>query len=273
MKDILVHLNNTDTLPVRLRAANTIAEKFNAHITGMYVKQPLTYEVYGTFVHPDIVNETINAEQEGADEAKLLFAKQLLKDAALADSDNISYQEVTGDAAHTLARHSCVSDLVVLARGKEGEHHENLNNLVTNVVLESGRPVLVVPPKSTIDTLGKSIFVAWNGSAESTRAIHDAMPLLQSAEVVNVVTFEENGSSTVIDITGHLDHYNVTFDVTNSSAKESEIMENMFRLTENFESDLVVMGAYGHSRFREYVLGGVSRSAISELDIPMFLSH
>jgi len=275
MKDILVHLNNVDTLPVRLKAASLLATQFNAHITGVYVKQRLSYEVYGTFVHPDIVNETLEAEQETADKAKLVFTTQLLKNAPLEDAENVSYIEMTGDVAGALVRHSVVNDLVVLARGKKGDHFENLDNLAANVVLECGRPVLVVPADHDIETIGKSIFVAWNGTAESARAVHDAMPLLQAAEVVNVVTFEdkEKDASSVVDITDHLSHYGITFDVLNSPAKDPQIMENMFRLVDRFESDLVVMGAYGHSRFREYVLGGVSRSAISDLDIPLFLSH
>jgi len=261
MKDILVHLNNLDTLPIRLKAASLLAKQFNAHITGVYVKQPITYEVYGTFVHPDIVSETLEKEEAAAEEAKLLFATQLGENASLEDAENVSYVEMIGDVSGALSKQSVVNDLVVLARGEKGDHFENLNNLAASVVLECGRPVLVVPPNRELETIGKSIFLAWNGTAESARAVHDAMPLLQAAEVVNVVTFESKEDSSVIDITDHLLRYGITFDVLKHPAKDAEIIDNMFRLTDKFESDLVVMGAYGHTRFREYVLGGVSVDA------------
>lgn len=274
MKDILVHLNDTDTLASRVGAACAIARQFEAGISGIFTKRQLMYEVYGTLVNPDTVDEFLMAQNEAAGKAKAMFEKLLKVNSPTGDIRN-KYIEVTGDPTQKLVRYACVHDLVVVGKGQQENHKEELESLAANVVLESGRPILLVPSKLKSDDIGKSILVAWNGTAEAARAVHDAMPLLQAAESVNVVTFHpaKNESHSVLDITEHLEHYNVIFDVSDTTSEDYEIMSNMRRLIDSFETDLVVMGAYGHSRFREYILGGVSRSAIRDLSVPLFLSH
>jgi len=269
MKDILVHLNHTDTINDRLRLTNKVAEQFNADVTGLYVKRPISLEIYGSYVHPEVFTEFEDKQNADADKAKLLFS---------ADMENAklkgTYVEKTGDSSQELIFQAGAHDLVIVAKYDVDKHFENMAHVPTNVALGSGRPVMIVPDFSEQSTVGKSILVAWNGTKESSRAIHDAMPFLKAADYVNLVTFTPEGQeSDVVDIASHLQHHGVTFDLMNSHATESDISGKLAHFAEKFDSDLLVMGAYGHSRFREYVLGGVSKSVFRSSKIPVMVSH
>lgn len=269
MKDLLVHLNDTDTLDDRLHLTSKLAGHFNAHVTGLYVKRHISLEIYGSYVDPNVFTKFEDQQGEKSEKAKALFEA----DIASGKLDG-EYVEATGDSSQELIFRAGAHDLVIVAKYDIDRHFENMAHVPTNVALGAGRPVMIVPEFTEQSTIGKSILVAWNGTKEATRAMHDAMPFLKSADYVNLVTFTPEGqASDVVDITSHLQHHGVTFDLMHSHAKESEIVDRLAHFEEKFNSDMLVMGAYGHSRFREYVLGGVSQSVFRSTSIPVLVSH
>lgn len=184
-------------------------------------------------------------------------------------------------AADTVVAEAHTADLIVLGQHDPAdkdafaEHH-----FVESVVLQCGRPVLVVPYAGTFAGTGKNILVAWNGSREAARAIRDALPFLQRAESVDIVSWGKPDALT--DLWLSPARYAVEWlarhrvqaslhDFTAASGNDTGQM--LLSLAADLGSDLIVMGAYGHGRMRELVLGGVTRTILESMTVPVLLSH
>ncbi len=270
MKDILVYLNGNPSS--RLWASMKLAKIFASHITGLHIKQPLSYEYFDADMNPDLIKEFEEREGEAAGKSRTLFGSFFGEDSVTAN-----YIETTGDASHQLIKHACTCDIAVVGKPETGHQYEQRVALPANATLGGGRPVLIVPKELNQNALGENVLVAWNGTRESTRALHDAMPILTRAKSVNIVSFNTQKStqedSCCAALEAHLTRYDVTFDLLNSSLDDSEIGDRLLELAGRFDSDMVVMGAYGHSRIREYILGGASRTMIRDVSVPLFVSH
>jgi len=148
-----------------------------------------------------------------------------------------------------------------------------------NVPLAAGRPVLVVPYAFEHRPLGHRVLVAWNASREAARAVSDALPLLKRAGHVHVVAFQPERSGTAhgeepgADVGLYLTRHGVK--VTASSYENSTVDIGNQLLSRAFDlsADLIVMGAWGHSRLREFVLGGVTRTLLETMTVPVLMSH
>ncbi len=270
MKDILVHLN--DSPDSRLWVSMKLAELFASHVTGLHIKQPLSYEYLDAEMNPVLIREFEAREDEAAGKSRAIL------ETYFADkSTSSNYIEIAGDPSHQLIKHACTYDIIVVGKPDTGQHYEQRVAVPANLALGSGRPVLIVPKKLQQNTLGENVLVAWNGTRESTRALHDSMPILTRAKAVNIVSFNTQKSkqedSRCAALEEHLTRYDVTFDLLNSSLDDSEIGTRLLELASRFDSDMIVMGAYGHSRIREYILGGASRSMIRDVPVPLFVSH
>jgi nucleotide-binding universal stress UspA family protein len=145
------------------------------------------------------------------------------------------------------------------------------------MALESGRPVLVVPRVGTYTSIGERILVAWNGKRESARATFDAMPLLSQASSVKVLTIEpaqaEEGTLPDTEIAASLARHGVKVTSARTIAPETSVADEILNRVSDDSADLLVMGAYGHSRFRELVFGGVTRGIAQQMTVPTLLSH
>jgi nucleotide-binding universal stress UspA family protein len=143
--------------------------------------------------------------------------------------------------------------------------------------MESGRPVLIVPNDHSDSRIGSRVLVAWSGQRESARAVFDALPVLKTSEEVRIVrvapTSGEDTLAWTSDIASTLMRHGVNCDRTHVVALEEGVGETLAQSAKDFGADLVVMGCYGHSRFREFVLGGASRYFLTEAKIPVLMSH
>ena len=145
--------------------------------------------------------------------------------------------------------------------------------------MESGRPVLLVPNKGKITATPKRVTVAWNGRREAVRAVFDALPLLVGAEEVNVLWVHperdqpDAGDLPGSDISTVLARHGIKCVVSQSAAADHGVASEILRQANAFGSELLVMGVYGHSRLREFILGGASRDMLAEMDRPVLMSH
>jgi nucleotide-binding universal stress UspA family protein len=144
-------------------------------------------------------------------------------------------------------------------------------------LFNAGRPVLLVPEGYAADAAPKRIVVAWSGAREATRAVHDALPLLKQAEMVRIVTVvgssgqgEEDPGA---DIARHLARHDVTVDVKQVPGGGNTAARLVMDEARYFGADLVVMGGYGHSRLSEWIMGGVTRDVLADLQLPVLFSH
>jgi nucleotide-binding universal stress UspA family protein len=186
-----------------------------------------------------------------------------------------------GFASDEAAVHARYVDLVIV-----GQIDPRLKRAVMppllpeEVALSAGRPTLVIPFSWSFNSIGNRILVAWNARREATRAVNDALPLLNKAASVTVLVVNpENwviaphGQQPGADIALHLAHHGVTVQVEVVFSKNLGVAEVLRGKAHDVGADIIVMGAYGHSRTRELVLGGVTRDMLRDMTIPVFMSH
>jgi nucleotide-binding universal stress UspA family protein len=147
------------------------------------------------------------------------------------------------------------------------------------VALASGRPVLIVPYAGHFDNVGRRVLIAWNATREAARAVSDAMPLLTSAELVTVLTIDPregphgHGELPGADIALHLARHGVKAQIERTVSAGMPVGEVLLSRVADLGADLIVMGAYGHSRAREVLLGGATRSVLRSMTVPVLMSH
>lgn len=266
MKELLVNLNKDKSLESRLRVSAELAKQFDADVTGLFVRRFITFEIFSPHATHDTYAEFDREQTELSREVKL-YVQQY----ANLFTREVEFKDSVGDESQELVNMSGAFDLLVT--GQMDDLHD-IGNVPVDVVLGCGRPVLVVPVLPSDATIGHSVLVAWNGTREATRALHDAMPILKKAGYVNVVVFTpQNKTEDVVDISKLLTNHGVTYDISHSTASDDAIPGKLSDFIGHFDSDLLVMGAYGHSRLREFVLGGVTKSMLETSNIPLFISH
>ncbi len=165
--------------------------------------------------------------------------------------------------------------MVVLAQPDHSGELES--HIAEDVVLSSGRPALVVPYIGAAKTIGERVMVAWDASREAARAVHDALPVLERAKSAVVLVINphrgNHGAEPGADIALHLARHGVEVEAQHLEVNDLSVADALLsRLADN-GIDLLVMGAYGHSRLRELVLGGVTRQIFQEMTVPVLMSH
>ena len=274
-QDILVHIDDGEAMPGRLAVAMDLAERFGAHLTGVYVDPGLALPtLIDVPISPSLVEALEDEHRERCDRAEQQFRKALDR----SDLDN-EWRLARGELASTLSRHARYADLVVL--GQEGADDQKMviGGLPDSVVLTCGRPALVVPYVGVQKPPGKHVIVAWNGSREAARAVNDALPFLVAADKVDVMCVNPgDGEEDDADIPGadlclHLARHGVNAEAQALAASDVDAGNLLLSRAADRGADLIVMGAYGHARWREMVLGGVTRQLLGEMTVPVFMSH
>jgi nucleotide-binding universal stress UspA family protein len=183
---------------------------------------------------------------------------------------------VEGTTPEILALHGRYADLLVL--GQDDPESDNAGLLET-VLFDSGRPVLAIPFAGNFNSIGKRVLVGWNASREASRALHDALPLIAKADTTTVFLANPkrglgaHGEEPGADIARHLARHGLMVEVAKAVADDVSDSALLLNHASDMGADLLVMGAYGHSRLREFILGGVTRSLLREMTIPVLLSH
>ena len=220
--------------------------------------------------------EAIDAFNTRTDEA-IAAAKNLFETAtsAAGRGDQSEWRVADGDLASALALQGRYADLIVVGQYDEERPYGVEADLADNVVMESGRPVLVVPYIRTNREPGRRVLVAWNASREAARAVADAMPVLRSAETVVVMATNPNnmGDEPGADIAHHLARHGVNVEASHTISDGLDIGDVLLNSITDLSADMLVMGAYGHSRFRETVLGGATRHVLKHMTVPTFMAH
>lgn len=193
-----------------------------------------------------------------------------------------SYEAVVDEAdkAPSPVRHAHCGDLTVLSQADPGTPGHYLDRaLVEPVVLYSARPALILPYAGRLDTLGSHAMVAWDDSREAARALSDALPLLRLAKQVHVITWNEAGSDDDMGLRPRLDALSrwlmwqgVSADMRVEKTR-IDIADTMLSRAADMTVDLIAMGAYGHSRWTERILGGATRGLLATKTVPVLMSH
>jgi nucleotide-binding universal stress UspA family protein len=175
--------------------------------------------------------------------------------------------------------HAYYADMVVIARPESAGHQTaSPPGLAESLVMSSGRPIIVFPPRYTVSRV-RRILVAWNATRESIRAVADALPLLVKAEAVEVLVVdherrpESHGQEPGADIARHLARHGAHVEVLRLSSDGKDVGRLLLSQAAAFGADLLVMGAYGHTQLREWIFGGVTRTVLYEAGLPVLMSR
>ena len=282
-KDILVHLDNGPRSATRLEIAAGLARRFGAQLTAVYVIDIPSAEFFYGAAMPlaaggaERVVDQIRAEALAtAEPVETAFRETLRRDGL-----DGGWRLVDGNLPATVALHARYADLTVLGQANPYEHRDGLglDAVAVATVMSSGRPVLAVPFAGDFPTLGQRVLVAWNASREAARAVNDAVPLLREAASVTVLAVNPkrgingHGDVPAADIALHLARHGVRAEAAHTVATDIPDGEALLSYAADISADLIVSGAYGHSRARELVFGGVTRTLLTEMTAPVLLSH
>ena len=277
-KDLLVHLDDSKGCAKRVEAAVRLAGQHGAHLTGVYpiVEIPLLNYIREQI--PRDIQARMDAEAKALAEAALKGFREA------AERGGVAYETRTDHAldttlANVLSMHARYADLVVLGQVNPDEPPYAGHHLPEEVVLASGRPMLVVPYIGAPAMIGRRVMVAWDASREAARAVSDALPILERAESVLVVSVNPestplgHGEVPGADIGAHLVRHGVKVEVERVAAGELSVGEALLSHIADRGADLLVMGAYAHSRVRELVLGGATRTILKSMTVPVLMAH
>ena len=277
-KTILVQLSNPRRVDELLSVSSRIAERFNSHLIGFNVAHALAH-VPAT---PMLLGPEDFAAFRSMDAEDVAKLKSRFEDATRGRAFVAEWRSIdaaTFDTASTTIEHTRAADLVVASQADPDWEMSGLFDAPERLALESGRPVLIVPYAGTFGEIGKRVLIAWSGTREGARAVFDALPLLKGAEVVTLLCVvgkgaeAEPGQLPGTQIAASLARHGVKVTVQKSIAEDIAVADDILSRAADQGSDLLVMGAYGHSRLREMVFGGVTRHIIRHMTIPTLMSH
>ena len=273
-KTIVVHLNDERRTERLLRPALDLARRYNSHLIGVHVYPavPMTPPVaipYGA----EVLGVALAAERKEAEQIKAVFERMTANQAFVAEWRSVKAPH--SDLAAVVMKHGRSADLMVASQADLDWDLAPVLDFPERLAMESGRPVLVVPNAGTFDRVGSAAVVAWNGSRESARAAFDALPLLKDAGSVQILSVaEEASAANVADTTlaAGLGRHGIKGTAAELPPVGS-IGEAILSHVAANKADLLVMGAYGHSRFREFVFGGTTRHIARNMSVPTLFSH
>ncbi len=277
IKDILVHVDESPRCDVRLDVAITLARRFGAHLAGLYGSDPRAWTPYVGFEGTAQVLsmlEQAEAARRAAAEAK--FTERT------AGAQLRTEWRLFGGWATDLAEHARYADLVVI--GQTDRDEPDVGRLpVADVILGAGRPVLVIPAFGRFDTIGARPLIGWDGSREAARAVADALPFLRRAEIVRIMTVEAAKppeAATAAEpgrradaLAAHLTRHGVAVEVVREAVADLGVGDVLLSRAADLAIDLIVMGAYAHSRMRELVFGGATLTVLRQMTVPVLMSH
>jgi nucleotide-binding universal stress UspA family protein len=224
----------------------------------------------------DVIDKWEENEKNNAKKVEKVFQKFLELEGIHGElrSERGSLRQVVG-------LHARYADLTVISMGNTDNSKVYVDPyLAVDVVMESGRPVLLVPKTGHFDDLGKRVLVCWNASRQAVRAINDAMFLLQSADKVTVLVVNpekpssgDHGDIPSADIALHLARHGVKTEAASVISNQSDVSDVILSRASDANVDMIVAGAYGHSEAREWIFGGVTNTLLHETTLPTFLSH
>jgi nucleotide-binding universal stress UspA family protein len=274
-KTILAHFDSTERAATRLRVAASIAGDFDAHLATVYsIVSPLYSEPFVADGGAFVAQELLRFQERKDADARAAFDRLVPT-----FGRPVEWRGEAGDPATVVNEHSRYADLVVVGQYDDDQPNDTTPDFIGRVIMGAGRPVLVVPYAGTFEAVGRRVMVSWNASREAAIAVTAALPILRRATDVQVTTFNArsgrggHGDIPGADIATFLARHGVKANVSGSTSKELDIGSQILSRADDYQSDLIVMGGYGHSRAFEFVMGGATRTLLEAMTVPVIFAH
>jgi nucleotide-binding universal stress UspA family protein len=271
IRDILVHVDGTEAGRRRIACAFDLAERHQARLTGLHVTAPVDVPPY---YKPSLVGQVATAlEQRSEQNAQVSAA--LFNAAAAQHSVEVLWQATNGGMARAICNYARWSDLVIVGQyEREGTAERHPLSLAGDVAQDCGRPVLVVPAPVERSAL-RRVLIAWDGGRQVVRAVHDALPLLRRAQsVVEIATIEDQPSADGLQpLLDHLRRHQIAIEGDVHLRPSGSTAGALVERVKQGHFDLLVMGAYGHPAWLEFLFGGTTPAALLNASSPVLVSH
>lgn len=275
IKDILVHIDDTPQCEKRFVLAMKLAKQHQAELFTLFSE-----------ADPNILGISTNKEKrrkqykKSSDDAHKKYQKLAEKESVKLQWNTAKPPKSEDSVTDQLIHFTQHMDLTIV-----GQYHRPSasgripSDLAERLVLETGRPILIIPYAGKFKEIGKRVLIAWNTGRESVRAANDAIPLVQHAKKVSVIAInprkghKRHGEIPAADIARHLSRHGIKAVAEHLSTSDIDPGNMLLSCAADESADLLVMGAYGHHRFRELILGGVTQDILKHMTLPVLMSH
>lgn len=286
IRKLLLPLTGTAAGEAALATALMAARMWNAHVTALHVRvdsrdvAPLAGEGLSGAMIEEMMTATERESTDRAHAVRAMFERFVaghgvtVTDARRgSQAATASFATVTGREEDLVAQQARLADLTIVPHPEAGEDVSSSDALHA-VLFDSGRPVLIAPQQAP-QTLGTRICIAWNGTAESAAAVQAALPWMQHAQAVRVLTSDEyhRRGPLAADLMDYLGLHGIVPDVASFRAIDREVGAGLLAAARDFNADFLAMGAYSHSRLRQLILGGVTRHVLEKSSIPVLMNR
>jgi nucleotide-binding universal stress UspA family protein len=264
LKNILVHLDNSDYSAARLSLAAALAQKHQARLTALYI---ITHPYY----EPLHIDTGLKAQQIENQFYEITAATRVQAELLTVD------WKVTGTSvAEIINIHAHYADMVIIGQADHASDDKDTpSDLPERVLLGAGRPVLIIPYAGSHQECGTRVLISWKPGREATRAVNDAIPLLALADTVNILavnpTDEERPEGEKLSL--HLACHGVTARAEQTLSTDISIGDLLLNRVSDEGSDLLVMGAFAQTRLGTSALGDVARHILKYMTVPVLMSH
>ncbi len=275
---ILLHCDASRTLRARTEVAADFAGRFAAHVIGLHVRPRFeTPMLTDAGMAMDSLYEAYDREVKAGEATAAAAFRQAMQ----GDKIFSEWRPVGGYVDEAVSEAALGADLVIVGQADpEDAGSATPSDLAEQVALRSGRPVLVLPYIGAQRPPGQRVMICWNNSREAARAVTGALPLLAKAAKVEMLivdgekaTDAERARHSGKEITAWLGRHGIKAAIVRDAAPTSAIATAILSRAADHDIDLIVMGVYGHSRLREMVLGGTSRTLLGSMTVPVLMAH
>ncbi len=273
-KTILVHLNRASRAEAVLEPVVDMARKNEAHVIGVYLQPRIQAAIaVDTLGNTTMLLDEIKIEQGNAEAIAATFERLTRGQTFTAEWRNVP--ATMPDFAGNVIDQAMTADLVVASQHDPDWSQSGQLDFPERLILESGRPVLTIPYVGHYKTIGQTVVVAWKQGRESSRAVFNALPIMKHAKIVHILQIAEKRETLrpATELAAALARHDVKAELQMSQAIDQSIGNELLSRIADLGTDLLVMGAYGHSRMREYVFGGATRDVIKTMTVPTVFSH
>ena len=276
-KDIIVYVDGTEASKARAAFSISLAQAQEAYLIGVAFAPKALLPLYGADVGLADMSgllEGVKAQGQAAIESFRAAAA-----AAGITSEGRLMQGMSEEFPHDFAALARQVDLTILGQPRDGDPLIGQYALVERCLFASGRPVMIAPAAPADMTVNGTIVAAWDGSAEAARAFNDALTFLKPAKRVVLLVgvqdddADEDSAPQTDDMVAHLKRHGVNVEVRRVPAGEGDVGRLLLAQAKELQADMIVMGAFHHSRWREFILGGVTLTMLEEAAIPLFMAH
>jgi nucleotide-binding universal stress UspA family protein len=286
IRKLLLPLTGTAAGEAALVTALKVAQIWNAHVTALHVRvdsrdvAPLAGEGLSGAMIEEMMSATEKESSDRASAVRGMFERFVAQQNVTVTearhgigTASASFASVTGREEDLVAQQARLADITVVPHPEAGEDVTSSDALHA-VLFDSGRPVLIAPQQAPA-SIGRRICSAWNGSAESAAAMQAALPWMQRAEAVRVISADEyqRRGPRAADLADYLALHGITVDLVTFKPIDKDVGAGLLQAARDFGADMLTMGAYSHSRLRQLILGGVTRHVLEKSDLPVLMNR